>query len=456
MKEQLKAVMKAKTIREAFELLPWSFIEAFAAIPTAMFIFSALIDVIMMIVIAYPYLFLLGDMWVSFYILGIAAILLYIGKCYVEKIKFRDIIKQNLPTSFFVIMSVFILISTTVNGWNEYAIHGHPNRHESIFMYFTYYFVFFFLSSIIGNEKIKKFLIHSFIAIALISGICVAISLIRESYTFAIKRPGGEVWIIGIFNNPNHYGYYLTVAAMCSGALFAIEKNILLRIIGILSFIINTVMLMLNDTFGCYVAVLCGLIFMPIVIFIKDKKINISSIVLLAMFAAITIIINNCTSSISDSLTNMENFTDLSDVEPGVMLNTTEPMNTAKSRLILWIETIKCAFERPLVGYGTEGIKDHLAQFTGDERTHNEFLQYFGFYGIPAGICYFSAVMSVFIHGLKNKKNLDRYTTIALIAAFAYCVSAFFGSSRTYTAPYLFIFLGLGFGICNKQQAEKE
>ena len=152
----------------------------------------------------------------------------------------------------------------------------------------------------------------------------------------------------------------------------------------------------------------------------------------------------------------MENFTDLSDVEPGVMLNTTEPMNTAKSRLILWIETIKCAFERPLVGYGTEGIKDHLAQFTGDERTHNEFLQYFGFYGIPAGICYFSAVMSVFIHGLKNKKKLSKYEIAALAVAFAYCVSAFFGSSRTYTAPYLFIFLGLGFGICNKQQAEKE
>ena len=49
----------------------------------------------------------------------------------------------------------------------------------------------------------------------------------------------------------------------------------------------------------------------------------------------------------------------------------------------------------------------------------------------------------------------SKYEIAALAAAFAYCFSAFFGSSRTYTAPYLFIFLGLGFGICNKQE-EKE
>lgn len=450
MKAQLKAVMKSKTIREAFELLPWSFIEAFAAIPTAMFIFSALIDVIMMIVIAYPYLFLLGDMWVSFYILGIAAILLYIGKCYVEKIKFRDIIKQNLPTSFFVIMSVFILISTTVNGWNEYAIHGHPNRHESIFVYFTYYFVFFFLSSIIGNEKIKKFLIHSFIAIALISGICVAISLIRESYTFAIKRPGGEVWIIGIFNNPNHYGYYLTVAAMCSGALFAIEKKKIIKWLCFVSFVVNLIILLKNNTFGCYLSTFGGLLFLLIVLAIINKRIDKNTLFLIGVFIAVSFIFNLFEPTVIGNFLRFG-----SDIE-SVFQDKENAKYAGTGRWPLWKETIKSIIEKPFFGHGTEGIRERLLAVKPIERTHNEYLQYTVFYGIPAGICYLSAIMSVFIHGLKNKKNLDRYTTIALIAAFAYCVSAFFGSSRTYTAPYLFIFLGLGFGICNKQQAEKE
>lgn len=450
MKEQLKAVMKAKTIREAFELLPWSFIEAFAAIPTAMFIFSVLIDVIMMIVIAYPYLFLLGDMWVSFYILGIAAILLYIGKCYVEKIKLRDIIKQNLPTSFFVIMSVFILISTTVNGWNEYAIHGHPNRHESIFVYFTYYFVFFFLSSIVGNEKIKKFLIHSFIAIALISGICVAISIIRESYTFALKRPGDEVWIMGIFNNPNHYGYYLTVAAMCSGALFAIEKKKIIKWLCFVSFVVNLIILLKNNTFGCYLSTFGGLLFLLIVLAIINKRIDKHTLFLIGVFIAVSFIFNLFEPTVIGNFLRFG-----SDIE-SVFQDKENAKYAGTGRWPLWKETIKSIIEKPFLGHGTEGIRERLLAVKPLERTHNEYLQLTAFYGIPAGICYLSAIMSVFIHGLKNKKKLSKYEIAALAAAFAYCVSAFFGSSRTYTAPYLFIFLGLGFGICNKQQAEKE
>lgn len=452
MREQLKAVMKAKTIGEALKLLPWSFVEAVAAIPAVMFIFSVIVDVVMMFVIAYPYLFLLDDMWISFYILGAVAVLLYVGKCIVEKVKFRDIVKQNTPMIFFMAMAILILISTTINGWTEYAINGHDIRRESVFVYLSYIIVFFFCSSLVKSEKVKKILIYSFAVIGLIFGICVAATIILDTKTFLCVRDQGEEWVVGIFTNPNHYGYYLTVVTMCSGAIFAIEKSIVLRIIGILSFILNMVILMLNDTFGCYVAVLCGLVFMLIVIFIKDKHLSMSSVLLFGLFVVITFIINNYTSSISNSLTNMENFTDLSDVAPGVMLNTDEPMNTAKSRLIIWIETIKCTLERPFVGYGTDGIEDRLAQYTGDERTHNEFLQYFGFYGIPAGLCYLSGIIGVFIHGLKNKSKLDRYTFIALIVAFAYCVSAFFGVSRTYTAPYLFIFLGLGFGICRNRE----
>ncbi len=450
MKEQLKAVMKAKTLREELELLPWSFIEVMAAIPIAMFIISVLIDTIMMIVIAYPYLFLLNDMWISFYILGGLSVLLYIGKCHVEKIKFRDVIKQNIPMTFLIGMAVLILISTMINGWTEYAIYGHPSRYESIFVYFSYFISFFFCSSIIKNEKIKKYLMYLFLAISLIYGICVGVSLISGSYTFAQQRPYDVFWIVGILNNPNHYAYYLTVAITCCGAFFALEKNKIVKWLCFVTFVINLVILIKNDTFGCYLSTIGGLVFLLVVLAIVNKRIDKNALFLIAVFIAVSFIINLFEPSVSGNISSLN-----SDIN-SVIQDTDNAKYAGTNRWLLWSKTIEYIIEKPFFGHGTEAISERLLTVHTHDRTHNEYLQYTAFYGIPAGICYLAAIMSVFIHGLKNKKKLSKYEIAALAAAFAYCFSAFFGSSRTYTAPYLFIFLGLGFGICNKQQAEKE
>lgn len=446
MREQLKAVMKAKTVSEALKLLPWSFVEAFAALPAIMFIFSVIVDVIMMFVIAYPYLFLLDDMWISFYILGAAAVLLYLGKCIVEKVKFRDIVKQNTPMIFFMAMAIFILISTMINGWTEYAVNGHDIRRESVFVYLSYIIVFFFCSSLVKSEKIKKIIIYSFVAVSLIFGICVAATLILDTKTFILYISHSVEWIIGIYTNPNHYAYYLNVAVICSGALFALEKDIKIRIFSLITFLLNTVILFLNDTMGCYIASLGGLIFLLVVMFIIDKRINLPALFLILMFVAIALGINFYTDSVASSISNMA--TDIHNIAE----NNDAPMDSTRVRWTLWKESVQCISERPFFGFGTDGIEDRLRDLTGEERSHNEYLQYTAFYGIPAALCYLAGVMAVFIHGLKNKAKLDKYAIISLTAAFAYCFSAFFGVSRTYTAPYLFIFLGLGFGICRNRE----
>ena len=449
MKEQLKAVMKAKTLREALELLPWSFIEVMAAIPIAMFIISVLIDTIMMIVIAYPYLFLLNDMWISFYILGGLSVLLYIGKCHVEKIKFRDVIKQNIPMTFFIGMAVLILISTMINGWTEYAIYGHPSRYESIFVYFSYFISFFFCSSIIKNEKIKKYLMYLFLAISLIYGICVGVSLIFDTYTFVMLRPE-TTFINGIYSNPNHYAFYLTVSITCCSAFFALEKKKIIKWLCFVSFVVNLIILLKNDTFGCYLSTFGGLLFLLIVLAIINKRIDKNALFLIGVFIAVSFIFNLFEPTV------IGNFLRFGADIGSVFQDKENAKYAGTGRWPLWKETIKSIIEKPFFGHGTEGIRERLLAVKPIDRTHNEYLQYTAFYGIPAGICYLAAIMSVFIHGLKNKKKLSKYEIAALAAAFAYCFSAFFGSSRTYTAPYLFIFLGLGFGICNKQQAEKE
>ena len=45
---------------------------------------------------------------------------------------------------------------------------------------------------------------------------------------------------------------------------------------------------------------------------------------------------------------------------------------------------------KPLLGWGAEGITDILDITCDEYRTHNEFLQYAAFFGIPGGIAILS------------------------------------------------------------------
>ncbi|MCR5098300.1 MAG: hypothetical protein K6B14_05055, partial [Lachnospiraceae bacterium] len=99
----------------------------------------------------------------------------------------------------------------------------------------------------------------------------------------------------------------------------------------------------------------------------------------------------------------------------------------------------------PVFGLGMEGIRARgYWVYVGNARPHNEFLQYALFYGIPAGVLYFSGCLSAFLHDLKYKNELDGITVTFLVVAFGYLVSSFFGLTLYSTAPYLFITLGLG------------
>jgi O-antigen ligase len=113
-----------------------------------------------------------------------------------------------------------------------------------------------------------------------------------------------------------------------------------------------------------------------------------------------------------------------------------------------WTHTVQYIGERPFFGWGSEGIFDLLKEETGGSRPHNEYLQYAAFFGIPAALCYIAGVVSVFVKGIKKRAEIDIYTFAALVASFGYLVSALFGNTMSYTAPYFFIMLGLAVRPC--------
>lgn len=423
-----------KTISEFFERITWDMIERIAALQLILFSIVPLIRSFSSEL--FKYFGLVNDIFSVFSVISLVMFFLYIGKSISEHRRFSSICIQNRITFVcFAVFMMMMLVSTFINGFTTYARIGQWYRNESLSTYFLYFLVFFASGVCIRTRKTKAVIMRIFVLCSVIN----ALLALSEQGSHQIKS---------VFFQFNHYGYYLTMSILACAGCVVWEKSILWRILGGASFVLLTIALIINDTFGCYLAVLAGLIFIVICDKIVHGKFRKIPIVLLLSYGLITFLMSFKYNTI---LTNfMTLFLDLSNIAK----NNEESAHAGTGRMKLWRLTIDRIREKPIFGYGVEGITDYLQENTGyNNRTHNEYLQYTAFFGIPAAISYVVGVFCVFLAGLKQKTKLNSEMLIALSAAFGYCVSAFFGNTMFYTAPYFFMFLGLGFSTSREDSA---
>lgn len=436
-KSQFRTLIQSKSINEMFGNITWDMIDCIAFVPVLAFTLTPILQLIINIFIVYDYYYLTDTANLIAGVMGFLTIFMYIGKMHAEKYKLSDFAKEHKPVIFFFGVVLFMLVSTFANGISYYTLHGDDYRHEKLITFIIYFTVYFLCASIIKSGKLKSIIMYIYITGSIVLGICGLIHLkypIRQ-FIHYINQTDFSL----IFSNSNHYGYYIVIAVMLSSSLFIHEKSNVLKTICMISFLINNIILIINNTFGCYLACLFALIFNVIVLYIKDKKINKSALALIILFFIISAFTQIFYGNVLQNIYSL--FTDISNIAS----KNENAEKAGSNRWKLWEYTLKYISEKPVLGFGVEGIAERLKNDAGNSRTHNEFLQYAAFFGIPAGIMYICGIMSVFLNGLKNKAKLDKYQLTALVAAFGYLVSSFFGNTMYYTAPFLFIFLGLGF-----------
>lgn len=432
-KSQFRTFIKSRSIGEMFRNTTWEMIQCIAFIPVLIFIISPVLQLMINFIFPYDYAFTIDTVSLISCLTGAVAIIMFAGKKIVQKNKLTEVISENNAMFFFLVMIILMIISTCINGFNDYAIHGDSYRNESLLTYIMYFTIYFFCSSLIRSQKLKSTAMYTFIISSILIGVFV---IINEFFSPLDLLSQSTTKFSALFGNSNHYGYYLTLTILISGAMFVHEKNNILKSLCLLNFIFNNVILIMNNTFGAYLACFMALILNIIILFIKNRKININAVSVLILFILISLIMTRWYSTIFANIYKM--FSEVKNIP-------TENDNIASGRGSLWKCTIKYISEKPLFGFGVEGIKERLAEETDIcDRSHNEFLQYTAFFGIPAGICYLCGVMCVFLRGLKYKLSLDGYSITALVASFGYLVSSFFGNTTYYITPFLFILLGLG------------
>ncbi len=377
--------------------------------------------------------------------IGLISLIIMIRGIVREKKSIKKILRDHIPQVLMALFALYIVLSCLLRGLSfwDWHIHG-ILLHENALSFVTYGLVFFVCASMIKEERYKLIAVNLYIAVFTIMGF-----IAMYAYYVSPIRQFKETEGIGIvFNQFNYYGYYLTMGILLCAVMFIRQKGSLAKYIYALCFLFNSYILVVNNTFGCYLAVLTGLIFIIIASRIIDGRFSVLLFMPLLGFIAVSIFCSFFESTI------LSNFLKLYSDVGSIAASDGDAGEAGTGRWKLWMETIQLIKEKPLLGQGSSMFSRRMMFDLHTEivRTHNEILQYAGWFGIPTSIFYVAGVFAVYIKAIKNRAHFDTPTLACLTAAFGYFVSAFFGLTLYSTAPYFFFFLALG--IVRKPEPE--
>ena len=432
-------LIRSKDLSEVKENLTYDVIGYFASIPIGIFFLSVIFQLIKDLIIApsfdlelyNPYAYTIKYVNIIATVFGILAIILYLIRKHLDGIKLKQIFKHP-AILLFILLSIWSIITTCINGFTKYALYGTYYRNESIFSFLRYYLIYF-MCGVITTKKQRNFLLH---LLMYSSMILVVFDLLNYINIFDDKF---ETLWASVFFNTNHYGYYLIIVCLISMSYYLLkDRNLKYLMI----FCVNLFVLIFNNTFGSYLGVIAGLLFAFIISFkipalSKQKMISITVIIILSTLS-VKLIDPSSSGNFKQLFSNI-----------GDIISEDENAQEAGSgRWELWTYTVTKLNEEPihyLEGYGVEGLSDQMMKKTQNSRPHNEFLQQVEFFGLPALIFYVSAILLIYFRANKYHSLLKTPTIIALIASFGYLFQSGLGNTMFYTSPFFFSILGMAY-----------
>lgn len=368
-------------------------------------------------------------------------------------------IKKYFWQVSFAVLFVWIYICALLSDNHKLAFDGTLYRKEGFNM-IARYAVIFLCTYMLKKSKRKAILLYLFISVAVLIVVIMLGQYFRWNFVW---KHFASASVTGVFANPNHAGYFLTMCTLCSAGLMLCAKKWYVSILFGLVYLVMLYTLIVNDTLGCYLAVLFALaVGVWLFAFGLKKKIYYSVIPLL-MFVLVSVLVSiNPDSTLGTNVIkeNLDSLTrDIKKVFSSSESNQEQEITIAALssqvsgqapldevgtyRFGLWRYGLKLLWERPIFGYGPEQLDSHY-QNSGlkepTDRPHNEYLQVALFYGIPGFIFYMCGMLGLLVQMVKKLKDLPAFAVVALVCVVGYLASAFFGNTMYYTMPY-FIFL---------------
>lgn len=448
MLNSLKRFHNVKTFKELFTVLTWKDLDILAAFPLMLFMISpALVFWQITFIESWRYEITVKSLRTVTIVMSIIVLICDYAKQHLSGSKLRDLVSKHKPKLWFAVMAALILISTILNGFTDYALKGDYYRGEPFYAFLSYIICFYGCASVIRYERTKAFLINSFLIAGAFTSIVALMDMSGLVYIWHFHPERESNTLTADFYQYNHFGYYLAIIVTVSFAMYLFADSLIPKILYLLSMALQTATLIINRTRGCYLACL-GAVIVTCLVYLIARKGRIKTILLPAAVFIVSVVAGFLVTP-QNLQRFMRLFSDVSDLTQSAAPGSGgEATNAAGSgRWLLWKLTAGAIMEKPVFGWGTEGIRNMLAlnSIDGNSRPHNEFLQYAAFYGIPACLVYIAALVSIYRRACPELSKLSNTTVVALLGGCAYLISSCFGNTMFYTAPFLFILLGLGF-----------
>lgn len=362
--------------------------------------------------------------------LGLSNGLLYLYK--LDKNKYEV---TKLPIIFISIFFVLAFVSTLLSESKWMALSGYDTA-RSTFPVYCYY-AGMALNGLVTSLDKKRLntVIEVFVAVSTVLSV---ISLMNNSLTdlLCVNEQTNCPAYTSVFFNTNHYAYYLLIVILTCAFLYVFESDLKNRIVVLLIYSINIVLLILNNTMGSYLAVLLTLVFVAMWSFVSEALSVKRTLAVVVIFLLISILSNFYKPIVLNNFISL--FGDLGIVVKLFGDNAGEYIEESNSvgsyRGALWKEAIILIRNKPLIGYGPQN--------NGLDR-HNLYLQIAVYLGLPALICYLSFLISSFRELCVNRFYLSPYVKATAFIVIGYLISSFFGVNVFYTEPYFYIVLGI-------------
>ncbi len=181
-------------------------------------------------------------------------------------------------------------LSDMYQNAKDRAWHGCNNLKDGYYSFMFYASVLLNVLMLGNNAKNhKKWLLRSFIITSLIMGFMCILSFMTPN-SFA-----GVLYYNRLtFNNSNHFGYYISVVLMLSVLAMMLDDNWYFKGISLINCLFYFPLLILNNTFGAYLGILAGMIFVGVTALIRlISKHKVSEFVFYAIALLMMIVSSN-------------------------------------------------------------------------------------------------------------------------------------------------------------------
>lgn len=353
-----------------------------------------------------------------------------------KKLSVKQYIKNNLFIMFLFFMLFWSILSCVASDNIDISLNGTLYRNDGLITYFAYCGIFC-CGYVIRNKRVVQYILE---LLTISAGVLSVLMLINSK---TLNNIFGLTADSSIFNQFNHFAYYLCMSIMCELILFITEKKSTLKLsLRISIFAVIVAALVKNGSLGPYIAVVAGLVSSVILIIKLDKKILKRILVAIGVFIGVTLIMN---------VSNSHTFSDIKTLERDVYKiasKSSDAGNAGTGRWVLWTNGVRFITEKPIFGYGPDNLGDQYAKVKiGTDRPHNEIIQFAASLGIPAALFYIIAIATHFMVFIKQRKQVSRLQIAILCTLIAYLTSSMFGNTMYYTSPFFFMLLGMSSGM---------